>query len=64
LQFRVFSFGFFQDGNIGVCIFPQREEVVVGGAGFGAGDVGLGALRRRRFERVCTAEAMRAAYSS
>jgi len=35
-QFRGFSFGFFQDGNIGVGIFPQREKILVGGAGFGA----------------------------
>jgi hypothetical protein len=24
-----------QDGNIGIGIFPEREEIVVGGLGFG-----------------------------
>jgi hypothetical protein len=47
-----------------VGIFPQREKILVGGARLGAGDVGLGALRRRGFERIRTAGAMRAAYSS
>ena len=64
LQLGVFSFGFFQDGNIAVGIFPQREEVVVGGAGLGEGGVGLGALGGRSFKRVRAAGAMRAAYSS
>ena len=27
--------GLLEDGNIGVSIFPEREEIVVGGAGFG-----------------------------
>ena len=34
-QFRVLGFGFFQDGNIRVGIFPQREEILVGSAGAG-----------------------------
>ena len=57
LQFRVFGFGLFQDGHVRVGVFPQREKILVGGAGFGAGGVGLGALRRRGFERVRAAEA-------
>jgi hypothetical protein len=47
-----------------VGIFPQREKILVGGAGFGAGGVGLGALGGCSFNRVRAAGAMRAAYSS
>ena len=33
LQLRVVRFGFFQDGDIGVSVFPEREEILVGRAG-------------------------------
>ena len=29
-QFRVLSLGFFQDGNVGIGVFPDREEILVG----------------------------------
>jgi hypothetical protein len=35
LQFRVFRFGLAQDGDFGVCVFPEGEEVLVGHASFG-----------------------------
>ena len=35
LQLRVLRLGFFQDGDVGVGIFPEREEIFVGGEGFG-----------------------------
>jgi hypothetical protein len=35
LQLRVLPLGFFQDGNVGVGVFPQREKILVGGAGLG-----------------------------
>jgi hypothetical protein len=35
LQLRVFCLGFFQDWDVGVRTLPEREEVVVGSAGFG-----------------------------
>ncbi len=31
----VFRLGFFQDGNVGVSIFPQREKILIGCLGFG-----------------------------
>jgi hypothetical protein len=34
LQFGVFSFGFFEDGDVGIGVFPHGEEILVGGAGF------------------------------
>src|ERR1700740_1434372 len=39
-QLRVLLFGFFQDGDVGVGVFPEGEEILVGGLGFGrvAGD--------------------------
>jgi hypothetical protein len=38
---RVLCFGFFQDGDVGVGIFPERKEVLVGGERTDAGDVGI-----------------------
>jgi hypothetical protein len=26
-----------KDGNVGVGVFPEREEILIGGAGFGDG---------------------------
>src|SRR5690242_8148121 len=34
LQLRVFRLGLLQDGNVGVGVFPQSEEVLVGTATF------------------------------
>ena len=36
LQLRVFRFGFLQDGNARVGVFPQREEIFVVGQRSGA----------------------------
>jgi hypothetical protein len=36
LQLRVLRFSFFQDWNVGVGVFPEGEEVFVGGAGLGS----------------------------
>ena len=33
LQLRVLGLGFFQDGNIGIGVFPEREGVLAGMAG-------------------------------
>jgi hypothetical protein len=30
-QFRILGFRFFQDGNVGVGVFPERQEILVGG---------------------------------
>jgi len=37
LQLRVLCLGFLQDGDVGVGVFPEREEILVGGAGFDEG---------------------------
>ena len=36
-QLCVFRLGFLQDRNIRVGVFPERKEVLIGGAGFGEG---------------------------
>jgi hypothetical protein len=34
LQLRVLRFGLLQDGDVGVGVFPEGEEILIGGAGF------------------------------
>ncbi len=34
LQFRVLLLGLLQDGDVGIGVFPEGEEVLVGSAGF------------------------------
>ena len=36
LQPRVFRLGLLQDGDVGVGVFPEREEILIGGFGFGS----------------------------
>ena len=45
LQLRILRLGFLQDGDVGVSVFPESEEILVGSLRFGgvAGDgVGMG----------------------
>jgi hypothetical protein len=35
LQLRVLRLGFLQDGDVGVGVFPEREEILIGSLGFG-----------------------------
>jgi len=35
LQLRIFCFGLLEDGDVGVGVFPEGEEIVVGGGGLG-----------------------------
>jgi hypothetical protein len=44
LQLRVLRLGFFQNGDVGVGVFPEGEEVFVSGAYPDAGSVGISAL--------------------
>jgi len=41
LQLRVLGFGFFQDWDVRVGVFPEREEIFVGGERPDAGSVGI-----------------------
>ena len=45
MQLRVLRFGFLQDGNVGVGVFPQRKKIFVGGERPNAGGIGIRALR-------------------
>ena len=44
MQLRVLGFGLLQDADVGVGVFPEGEEIFVGGEGASAGEVSLGAL--------------------
>jgi hypothetical protein len=35
LQFGIFGLGLLQDGNVGIGVFPKREEVLICRLGFG-----------------------------
>ncbi len=54
LQLRVLCLGFFQDGDVGVGIFPESEEIFVGGERPGAGRVGIRSLRGSRLQGIGT----------
>ena len=54
LQLRVLRFGLLQDGDVGVGIFPEREEIFVGGECADAGGIGICALRRLGLQGVGT----------
>src|ERR1700684_3815249 len=45
LQLRVLRFGLLQDGDVGVGVFPEGEEVFVGCEGANARGVGIGSAR-------------------
>ncbi len=53
LQLREFRLGLLQDGDVRVGVFPEREEILIGRAGFGG--VALpGAGRGAEWKRVQT----------
>jgi hypothetical protein len=52
LQLRVFCLGLLQNGDVGVGVFPEREEVFVGGEGTDAGGIDVRALRSSRLRGV------------
>jgi hypothetical protein len=48
LQFRVFRLGLLQDGEVGVGVFPEGEEILIGHLGFGG--VSLQDISARKVE--------------
>src|SRR6202022_1791480 len=54
LQLRILRLGFLQDGDVGVGVFPEREEVLVGGERPDAGGIGIRALRGSRLQGIGT----------
>jgi len=57
LQLRVLGFGLLKDGDVGVGVFPEGEEVFVGGERPDAGGVGIGTLRGSRLQSIGTSQA-------
>src|ERR1700757_1327257 len=52
LQLCVLGFGLLQDGDVGVGVFPEGEEVFVSSERPDAGGIGIRALRVLRLQRV------------
>src|SRR5580693_2074215 len=51
-QLRVLSFGLFQDWDVRVRSFPEREEILVGGTRPNAGGIGIHSLRGSRLQGI------------
>src|SRR2546425_6335750 len=52
LQLRVLRLGFLQDGDVGVGVFPEREEIILGGERPDAGGVAIRPLRGSRLRGI------------
>jgi hypothetical protein len=48
LQLRGLRFSLLQDGDVGVGVFPEGEEILVGGERPDAGGIGIRSLRGSR----------------
>src|ERR1035438_8316507 len=57
LQLCVFRLGLLQYGNVGVGVFPEREEIFVGGECPDAGSIGTRSLRSSRLQGIGTSYA-------
>ena len=57
LQLRVLRLGLFQDRDVGISVFPEREEIFVSSERSDAGGVGVSALRSSRLQCVRTSHA-------
>ena len=52
LQLRVLGFGGFVDGDVGVGVFPEGEEILVGGERTDVGSIGIRSLRGSRLQGI------------
>jgi hypothetical protein len=52
LQPRVLVLGLPQDGDVGIGVFPEGEEISISGKRPDAGGIGISALRSSRLQRV------------
>src|SRR4029077_2366092 len=57
LQLRVLRLGLLQDGNVGVGVFPEREEIFVSSERPDAGSIGIRALRSSRLQGIGASDA-------
>jgi hypothetical protein len=53
LQLRVFRLGLLQDGDVGVGVFPEGEEIFVCGECPDAGGIGIRSMRSSRLQSIC-----------
>src|ERR1039458_7392872 len=56
LQLRVLCLGLLVDGNVGIGVFPERKEVLVGGERPDAGGIGIRTLRSSRLQGIGTSD--------
>ena len=56
LQLRVLRLGLFQDGDVGVGVFPKSEEIFVGGERPYTCGIGIRSLRGSRLQGVGTSQ--------
>src|SRR5437764_12787751 len=56
LQLRVLRLGLLQDGDVGIGVFPEGEEVFVGSKRPHAGSIGIRSLRGSRLQGVGTSQ--------
>jgi hypothetical protein len=54
LQLRILSLGLFQDGDVGIGVFPKREKILVSGECSDAGGIGISALQSSRLQSIGT----------
>ena len=52
LQFCVLCLGLLEDWDVGIGVFPEREEVFVSGKGANASGIRIRTLRHSRLQRV------------
>ena len=52
VELRILCLGLLQDGNVGISVFPQWEEIPVGGESTGAGSIGCNSLVCPRLQRI------------
>ena len=57
LQLCVLCFGLFQDGNVGIGVFPERQKILVSGECAHTGGIGIRALRGFRLQSIRTSHA-------
>ena len=56
VELHILRFGLLQDGDVRISVFPQCEEIPVGGEGSGAGSIGCDSLVCPRLQRIRTRE--------
>src|SRR5712692_4178685 len=57
LQLRVLRLGLLQDGDVGVGVFPEGEEIFVGGERPDASGIGIRSLRSSCLQSISTSHA-------